>query len=113
MALIRLEPRGYNKTSRYGIYNQLLNTNDNKVHLDNVNPIKINCSNPQFHVVESNEENRLDIIANNYYGSPSFWWFIAMANNILDPSVIIVGTILKIPSINDIYKTGGPLVSRG
>ena len=35
-----------------------------------------------------------------------------MANNILDPLVIVTGTVLKIPSYESLFKTGGPLISR-
>ena len=42
--------------------------------------------------------NRLDLIANAFYGNPELWWVIADANSILDPMAgIPVGTELRIP----------------
>lgn len=55
------------------------------------------------------EEGRLDIIANQYYNTPRFWWVIALANNIIDPFDIPVGTTLRIPTIISLYNKGGVL----
>ena len=63
--------------------------------------------------VEASEENRLDIISNIYYGTPSLYWAIAMANNIIDPMVVVKGTVLRIPSYESLFVTGGPLIRRG
>ena len=46
--------------------------------------------------VISQEGDRLDLLANQFYGNPTLWWYIAQANNIstmhLEP-----GTSLRIP----------------
>ena len=39
---------------------------------------------------------RLDLLANQFYGDSSMWWFIAKANN-LKFMVIPTGTSLRIP----------------
>jgi hypothetical protein len=42
---------------------------------------------------------RLDIIANNLYGVPDYWWRIANANpEIFYPDDLVVGSIIRIPS---------------
>lgn len=42
---------------------------------------------------------RMDILANNQYGSPALWWRIMDANpGIIDANSIRPGTILRIPS---------------
>ena len=42
---------------------------------------------------------RLDLLANQYYGSPAYWWIIANANNIHDGKLGLKdGTILRIPA---------------
>ena len=41
---------------------------------------------------------RLDLLSNQYYGSPTYWWIIANANNIHDGKLGLKdGTILRIP----------------
>lgn len=42
---------------------------------------------------------RLDTIANQYYGDASLWWVIATANQIHDaPFSLEDGTVLRVPS---------------
>jgi hypothetical protein len=40
---------------------------------------------------------RLEDLAFLYYGDPSLWRLIAEANDIVDPSSVIPGTVLRIP----------------
>ena len=40
---------------------------------------------------------RLDLLANEYYGDPHLWWYIAKANN-LTFMTLPVGTKLRIPA---------------
>ena len=53
-------------------------------------------TNTDIYVI-SQQGDRLDLLAQQFYGSTSLWWFIAQANNIstmnLEP-----GTSLRIPS---------------
>lgn len=111
--LIYASPRKYSTLSRYGMYNQIVDTDNNNAYLESTNKIELNSDNELFHVVDPTEENRLDIISNTYYGTPNLYWAIAMANNILDPMIVVRGTVLKIPSYESLYKTGGPLIRRG
>lgn len=42
---------------------------------------------------------RLDLIANDFYGTPSLWWVLASVNNILDPLVgVPAGTSIRVPT---------------
>ena len=42
---------------------------------------------------------RLDLIANEFYGTPALWWVIASVNNILDPMVgVPQGTSIRVPT---------------
>jgi len=58
----------------------------------------------------SEATDRLDLLANKYYGDRNLWWVIAVANNINDASFYIVeGIQLRIPSnlsqiLNDLEK---------
>jgi len=53
---------------------------------------------------------RLDLLANKYYGDRTLWWVIAVANNINDASFYVKeGLQLRIPSnlsqiLNDLEK---------
>lgn len=47
---------------------------------------------------------RPDMISYKSYGSVRFWWIICFVNKIQDPLTdIIVGDLIKIPSVLDIY----------
>jgi hypothetical protein len=110
--LVYLAPRNYNHSSRYRIYKQIADTQNNTVYLESINPVELSSSGEIFHSVEDSEENRLDIIAKKYYGSASMYWVIAMANNIIDPMSVFKGTILKIPRYEALFENGGPLIGR-
>ena len=56
--------------------------------------------------VASQTGDRLDLLSNQYYGSPAYWWIIANANNIHDGKLGLKdGTILRIPKdYNEIIR---------
>lgn len=50
---------------------------------------------------------RLDLISFDIYGTPKFWWLIAVTNNIFDPfEDMYPGMILRCPSQTRIYSDG-------
>ena len=53
----------------------------------------------ELYVVPPNGVARLDLIANNFYGTPALWWVIASVNNIVDPLLSVPqGTSIRIPT---------------
>ena len=49
-------------------------------------------------VISTVAEDRLDLLANHYFGDASLWWVIAAKNNLLDIDLKLQpGTILRIP----------------
>lgn len=62
-----------------------------------------------YHTVTIQEENRIDVVAYNFYGNVGFWWILASANNIVDPTVLEAGSILRIPPRKSFYAIGGVL----
>lgn len=53
----------------------------------------------RVYTVPVGHENRLDLISNVFYGTPSLWWVIAEVNNIGDPLAFVPkGTRLRIPN---------------
>jgi hypothetical protein len=60
-----------------------------------------------WHEVDATEENRLDLIAYKYLGSPSYSWVIAYFNQIEDGFTCRLGQKLMIPnSVTDLMQTG-------
>lgn len=50
-------------------------------------------------LIVTEAEDRLDLLANHYYGDPSKWWIIAVTNNMLDIDFKLEpGTQLRIPT---------------
>lgn len=41
---------------------------------------------------------RMDKLANKYFGDDEYWWIIALVNGVTLPLGVPVGTVLKIPS---------------
>lgn len=53
--------------------------------------------------VDKSSEGRLDVIANMIYGYSPYWWIIAIANNIVDPFNVTIGTVLRCPPLASLY----------
>lgn len=59
---------------------------------------KIKPSDNDFYII-SESTDRLDLLANKYYGDKTLWWVIAVANNLNNASLYIgEGVQLRIPS---------------
>lgn len=102
------KPRSYEHISRYGKYRQIIENHVNRVETFNQTFVE-HSSDDKFHTVTKEQENRLDIIANMYYQDPSLGWVIALANELVDPFVVLPGTVLRIPEFTSLYKFGGAL----
>lgn len=79
-------------------YSETLTTKDTKKkYLESTIYPTIKASNEDVYVI-STQSDRLDLLANRYYGNPTYWWVIAVANNLNDASLSIpVGKQLRIP----------------
>jgi len=47
---------------------------------------------------------RLDELAQQYYGDPSLWRLVASLNGIADPMQIPAGTVLRLPSASALRR---------
>ena len=95
-----LKPRQYVNNSRYTKIRRLQDEETGKIYNENWIAQTIDkSSEDQFYVVTMSEEDRLDIISTSFYGTPKYWWVIALANNIIDPFTLEIGTNLRIPPI--------------
>lgn len=63
----------------------------------------------RYHIVTAGEANRLDLISNQYYGTPLLYWVIAVASELEDPLEVPSGTTLRIPSHQSLYGYKGVL----
>jgi hypothetical protein len=106
------KPRKYTHVSRYSVYRQIIDDNNNQ-YTETANQYTVDEESTDiYHEVQNEEENRLDIISNKYYNTPDYYWVIAMANDLVDPFIIKVGDVLRIPSIYSLYHWGGALFTR-
>lgn len=105
-----LNPRVYSNASRYKNLRRILNEEDKKIYHETWVQKTIDESNEDLYIVtDISNANRLDILAQNYYSDAKFWWVIAIANNIIDPFDVPVGTRLRIPPVISLYNQGGIL----
>lgn len=93
-------------SSRYQVLRVV--EDEGQMYLETYNQVKVpESDSDSYHVVDRSEVNRLDIISNKYYMTPTLWWAIALANNMIDPFVVNEGVMLRIPSqltLNDIQN---------
>ena len=100
----------YKNACRYKNLRTIKDEETGKIHHESWNQKVIDSSTDDTYVTVTNEtENRLDILAFNYYGSARYWWVIALANYIIDPFEVPAGSVLRIPPLLSLYKSGGVL----
>lgn len=103
-------PVVYPNASRYTNIRTLTDKDTGNVYHENwIQKFVDKDSNDTYMTVSIREKDRLDIISNDYYGTPNYWWVIALANYIIDPFNIPVGLYLRIPQISSLYNQGGVL----
>ena len=93
----------YSKLSRYSILRVI--EDQGQTYLETYNQKFIPVSDDDaYHVVTHREVNRLDIISEDYYGTPDYWWVIALANNMIDPFIVNEGVMLRLPSLTPLMS---------
>ncbi|MCM1226435.1 MAG: hypothetical protein NC320_03290 [Clostridium sp.] len=84
---------------------------DRFVALETPNPIITNAK-FRYYDVPASEENRLDLIANKFFGSAQYSWIISYFNNIEDGFTVTEGQRLKIlENFTDLFNKGELLAS--
>ena len=92
--------REFDHISRYRTLRQVIhnpNDLDRFVTLETPNAFTTHAE-VIYHDVTVNEENRLDLIAQKYLGSPTYGWVIAYFNSIEDGYTVYEGQKLVIPT---------------
>jgi nucleoid-associated protein YgaU len=95
--------------SRYTNSEKLQTKGSKKQYLEStIYPI-VKPSDTDLYII-SEKGDRLDLLANKYYGDQTMWWIIATANNINDATFYVEpGIQLRIPAdttkvLNDLQK---------
>lgn len=99
----------YKNASRYKNLRTIQDNNGNIYHESWVQKTIDKSADDEYFTVTEIEENRLDIVATKFYNTPRYWWVIALANYIIDPFDIPIGTRLRIPPLISLYNSGGVL----
>lgn len=107
-------PRTYVGLSRYRIYRQIIAPYTHVRYLESYNQTEIiETEADRYITVNIKNENRLDMIAFEAYKSSTYWWVVALANNIIDPFNVPVGTVLRIPPMSSLYTSRGVVMDVG
>ena len=83
--------------SRY-TYSKILTTNETKKqYLESTIYPKIKATDNDIYIITSISD-RLDLLADKYYGDKNLWWIISVANNLNDATLHLEeGRQLRIP----------------
>lgn len=107
--------RDFDHISRYKGLRQVVHnpddTDDRFIALETPNTISSNAE-FLYYDVPATEENRLDLIAYKYFGSPQYSWIISYFNDIEDGYTVREGQRIKIlKNFTDLFNTGELLAS--
>lgn len=105
-----LTPRLYPNACRYKNLRRIRDENTKKLYHETwIQKLIDTSSDDSYHTVTTEDANRLDMIAVQYYGTARYWWVIALANYLIDPFDVPVGSYLRIPPLISLYNEGGVL----
>ena len=107
--------RDFNHLCRYRRLRQVVSNPDvaeeRFIELETPNPFETN-SEVMYYEVPTQEENRLDLIANKLLGSSQYGWVIAYFNGIQDGFTVRAGQRLSVPkNISQLFSKGECLAS--
>jgi len=104
------DPRNYKYISRYYKTKRIVSDKDGTEYHETYQFYDMPITNQDtYYTVDPTTENRIDLISFKHYNTVSYWWAIAMANDLLDPFDIPIGTVLRIPTITTLYNRNGVL----
>lgn len=101
-------PAIYDSLSRYEEIRRVKIEDDNTLIHETMYDFKIPEYQDTYYTVSAGEVGRLDTVSLINYDTSTYWWVIAMANDIIDPiNEVTEGTVLRIPSIMALYQADG------
>lgn len=83
-------------TDRYKFSPERKSTNGKRYYKDTIIPAIPYASDDTY--ILSVDGDRLDLLANRFYGDSTLWWVIAAANRLKDSFYLVPGTRLRIPA---------------
>lgn len=104
-----VSPRDYGTNlSRYSPYRQIVDQESFLRYHESFNSVKI-VESPEdvYYTVTHETVDRLDIVSYKYYGVPMYWWVLGIANDIINPFDLPLGTVLRIPPLSSLYISKG------
>lgn len=105
-----LSPRIYKDVSRYKNVRTIQDKETAKIYHETMNQYTVDKENSEAtYIVGVETANRLDLVSYRCYSTAKYWWVVALANNIIDPFDVPYGTVLRIPSLSQLYNDGGVL----
>lgn len=60
----------------------------------------------QYYFVDASKQYRPDLISNEIYGSPIYYWVILSCNNLISPLQVVTNLTLRLPSLTSILNSG-------
>ena len=60
----------------------------------------------QYYFVDASKQYRPDLISNEVYGSPIYYWVILSCNNLISPLQVAANLTLRLPSLTSILNSG-------
>ncbi len=85
--------------------NSILNIGKNFGSPEYLNNIRSSINSGRIGIINNiilNEEQRLDILAGQYYGDGRYWWVLAIASGIGYSLQVPPGTLITIPNLADV-----------
>lgn len=64
-------------------------------------------SEDQYYFVDASKQYRPDLISNELYGSPIYYWVILSCNDLISPLQVRANLTLRIPPLGSILNNGG------
>jgi hypothetical protein len=71
-----------------------------------VEPVVPDASDVMYTVPQAGEH-RMDLISQEFYGTPELWWVVALVNNVVDPLVgFVAGQTIRVPKKERLASAG-------
>ena len=106
--VVYYSPKKYDSVSRYANTKRLQDQESGIYYHSTFNQFTFdNDKNFAYYKVTDKNANRIDLISKEAYNTTLYWSAIAIANNLIDPFNIPMGTILIIPDISSIQTKRG------
>jgi hypothetical protein len=89
--------------SRYKLTNQIKDSNGVRKSASWIFPVPLTSTNDTY--ITTTTTDRLDKLANDFYGDSQLWWIIASANGLGKGTLIVpINTTIRIPEKTGIYE---------